>query len=301
MSAKLELLQKQISSGEDLSSIVRTMKALAATSVRQYEKAAESLDDYYGTVALGLTVVLSEGLNDIPTSIKPRSPIELFVVIGSDYGLAGRFNEQIVSYALHKYAINSTQDSTREDGKEEREKYLICVGEQVINRVVAEGIEPDVKYNVPGSISAITPLIQQLLESIEYFQANKGVESVLLIYNRPEAAGFKSISEMMLPVDYTRLQRDKVKWESRSLPLYTLPVEKLLSSLLRQYFFVSLYRACALSLAAENAARLAAMQSAEKNIDERLSQLRTGYQHERQAAITEELLDVISGFKALKK
>jgi len=80
-----------------------------------------------------------------------------------------------------------------------------------------------------------------------------------------------------------------------------MPPDRLLSALLRQYFFVSLYRACALSLAAENTSRLAAMQAAEKNINERLDELKTSYQHERQAAITEELLDIISGFKAVRR
>ncbi|MBM4235837.1 MAG: F0F1 ATP synthase subunit gamma, partial [Firmicutes bacterium] len=69
MSATLETLQKQIANGEDLSSIVKTMKALAATSVRQYEKAAESLDDYYHTVELGLSVVLSSEF-EIPAGRK---------------------------------------------------------------------------------------------------------------------------------------------------------------------------------------------------------------------------------------
>ena len=100
MSSTLETLQKQIAGGEDLSSIVRTMKALAATSVRQYEKAAEALDDYYHTVELGLSVVLSTPAETpvVPTS-DPNSPV-LLLVFGSDHGLAGRFNEQIVSYAL---------------------------------------------------------------------------------------------------------------------------------------------------------------------------------------------------------
>ncbi len=297
MSSKTELLQKQINSGEDLSSIVRTMKALAATSVRQYEKAAESLDDYYGTIALGLTVVLASDLQKTSSEFQTSLSNDLLIIIGSDYGLAGRFNEQIVSYI---FKDNQDVDDHASEGSEGK-NHIICVGEQVINRISDLEIGIAKKFNVPGSISAITPFTQQLLESIEYYRANEGVERVMLFYNRPTDTGYDSTSEMMLPVDYARLHKDKVKWESKSLPIYTIPAEKLLSALLRQYFFVSLYRACALSLAAENASRLAAMQSAEKNIDERLSQLRTAYQRERQAAITEELLDVISGFKALRK
>jgi F-type H+-transporting ATPase subunit gamma len=73
----------------------------------------------------------------------------------------------------------------------------------------------------------------------------------------------------------------------------------LLSRLLRQYFFVSTFRACAESQASEHASRLDAMQSAEKNQDERLDEVTTLYRRMRQEAITTELLDVVSGFEAV--
>jgi F-type H+-transporting ATPase subunit gamma len=63
--------------------------------------------------------------------------------------------------------------------------------------------------------------------------------------------------------------------------------------------FVSLFTACAESLASENASRIAAMQAAEKNIEQRLDELRGAFNLMRQSAITEELLDVVTGFEAL--
>ena len=297
MSVTLETLQKQIASGEDLSSIVRTMKALAATSVRQYEKAAESLDDYYHTVELGLSVVLSPSL-EIPANptLNQRKPA-LLLVFGSDHGLAGRFNEQIVSYALDDYRHETGE------GQEELspDRIIVGIGEQVINRISAAGVELAQTFNMPTSISAIAPFIQLLLERIEQWRSGEGVERVMLFYNRPLTGSFSPRAETLLPVSLSALRETRLKWESRSLPTFTMPPDRLLSALLRQYFFVSLYRACALSLAAENTSRLAAMQAAEKNINERLDELKTSYQHERQAAITEELLDIISGFKAVRR
>jgi F-type H+-transporting ATPase subunit gamma len=288
VSATLETLQKQISSGEDLSSIVRTMKALAATSVRQYEKAAESLDDYYHTVELGLSVVLSSNPANPRDAAVDLSKPTLILIFGSDHGLAGRFNEQIVTYTLEEYGVNNNS-------------LIFGIGEQVINRIGATEATLVKKFNMPTSISAITPFIQQLLQSIETWRTREGVENVLLFYNRPQVGGFTPQAETLLPVSLTELKATRLKWESRSLPTFSMPADQLLSSLLRQYFFVSLYRACALSLAAENTSRLAAMQAAEKNINERLEELKTGYQHERQAAITEELLDIVSGFKAVSR
>jgi F-type H+-transporting ATPase subunit gamma len=74
---------------------------------------------------------------------------------------------------------------------------------------------------------------------------------------------------------------------------------RLFSELTRQYLFVSLYRACAESMASENASRLASMQAAEGNIGERLDEFHAQLRNERQNSITEELLDIVSGFEAL--
>ena len=76
--------------------------------------------------------------------------------------------------------------------------------------------------------------------------------------------------------------------------------ENTLRALIREYLFVSIYKACAGSLAAENASRLEAMQRAEKNIDEMLNDLKQSYNRLRQSTIDEELFDVVSGFEALK-
>ncbi|MEI9896716.1 MAG: F0F1 ATP synthase subunit gamma [Chthoniobacter sp.] len=70
-------------------------------------------------------------------------------------------------------------------------------------------------------------------------------------------------------------------------------------ALVREYLFISLFRACAESLASENASRLAAMQRADKNIDEMLENLHGAFHRLRQSGIDEELFDVISGFEAL--
>lgn len=74
-----------------------------------------------------------------------------------------------------------------------------------------------------------------------------------------------------------------------------------LLAFVREYLFVSLFRACAESLASENASRLAAMQRAEKNIDELLEDLNRTFHRLRQSGIDEELFDVISGFEALRE
>jgi F-type H+-transporting ATPase subunit gamma len=93
----------------------------------------------------------------------------------------------------------------------------------------------------------------------------------------------------------------KKKWESKSLPIFRMDTDKIFSSLIREYLFVSLYRAFAESLASENASRLASMQNAEKNIEEQLQDLHVQFHRKRQMTITEELLDIVAGFEAMQE
>ena len=72
-------------------------------------------------------------------------------------------------------------------------------------------------------------------------------------------------------------------------------------SLISEYLFTSLFKACAESLASENASRLVAMQRAEKNIGDLLDDMNKKYHRLRQSSIDEELFDVVSGFEALNK
>jgi len=89
-------------------------------------------------------------------------------------------------------------------------------------------------------------------------------------------------------------------WPTGNLPEVMRSGTATLQALVREYLFVSLFRACAESLASENASRLAAMQRADKNIDELLADLNGAFHRLRQSGIDEELFDVISGFEALR-
>jgi hypothetical protein len=110
----------------------------------------------------------------------------------------------------------------------------------------------------------------------------------------------KPVSQRLLPFD-ALWQQDlaKDRWPTGKLPEIMCGGTATLRALIREYLFISLFRACAESLASENASRLAAMQRAEKNIDELLEDLNRTFHRLRQSGIDEELFDVISGFEAL--
>jgi F-type H+-transporting ATPase subunit gamma len=137
---------------------------------------------------------------------------------------------------------------------------------------------------------------------LEEWHFGAQIQHIYLFYNHyVSGAIYHPHSLRLLPVDQVWLDelRNR-KWESRSLPMYTLDFDGLFLALLREYLFVSLYRAFTESLASENASRLAAMQSAEKNIEEQLDEIHVAFHRQRQMTITEELLDIVAGYEAMK-
>ena len=135
-------------------------------------------------------------------------------------------------------------------------------------------------------------------------EARRGQGEVVelhLFYNRPTSgAAYEPINQRLLPLDETwRRKLAELPWPTKNLPEVIGGGTATLRALIREYLFVSLFRACAESLASENASRLAAMQRADKNIDELLEDLNGTFHRLRQTGIDEELFDVISGFEAL--
>jgi len=127
------------------------------------------------------------------------------------------------------------------------------------------------------------------------------VTELHLFYNRPSSgAVYAPVSQRLLPLDDSwRRKLAELPWPTGNLPEVMGVGTATLRALIREYLFVSLFRACAESLASENASRLAAMQRADKNIGELLEDLNGAFHRLRQSGIDEELFDVISGFEAL--
>ncbi len=286
----LERLIQRLDSFGDLRDIVGTMKSLSAASIHQYEQAVRSLADYRRTVELGLHIVLRE--SKLPPDRQPRKEGRLAAVIfGSDHGLCGRFNEEITQYALQR------MDSIPTDP----ERRILVVGQRASDLLVRADQPVTMALNLPGNANQISGIVQEILLHIDRWREDPGLDWLYLFHNRPSGrSSYRSVSLHLLPLHMERFHRlEERPWPSRNLPTYTMSREDLLSSLLRQYFFISLFRACAESQAAEHGSRLTAMQAAERNLDERIEELTGQYRRARQEAITTELLDVVAGFEAV--
>jgi len=296
MSGTLESLRRKIDGAGDLEGVVRSMKALAASSIGQYEKAVQSLDDYYRTVELALVaclhqagpVALAEG--EIPPHERPHEGKIGAVVFGSDQGLVGRFNEVIVEFAVHELKTLP--------GKIAK---IWAVGDRAHALLADTGVAPVDLLSVPTSVNAITSLVGQILIEIEAALEHGNVGEVYVFHNHPRfGAVYEPVSERLVPLDHTWQNKlAAMAWPTKNLPEVIEGAESALRAFVRGYLFVLLFQACAESLASENASRLAAMQRAEKNIADILEDLNRTFRRVRQESIDEELFDVISGFEAL--
>jgi F-type H+-transporting ATPase subunit gamma len=254
----------------------------------------QALGDYYRTVELGLGACFRASKPAVP-AVKRKRQTDTgaigAVVFGSDQGLVGQFNDVVADYAVKTLAALP--------GKPE----VWAVGERVHARLADASMPLMGLFSVPNSVQAITPLVGQIQIESEARRAKGEYARLYIFHNRPKTGAlYEPVGQRLLPLDAPwQAGLAKVSWPTKMLPEVMCSGTVTLRALIREYLFISLFRACAESLASENASRLAAMERADKNIDELLETLHTTFHRLRQAGIDEELFDVISGFEALSK
>jgi len=287
-----ESLQRKIQQSDDLGAVVRTMKAISASNISQYQKAAKALESYYQTVLLGIQAYLRNHDPDTQrvNFSRRKDPIPLFLVFGSDQGLVGPFNQTISEFA--------SGIIRRHQGRH----LLWVVGERVRFIMEDSGFRIDRAFNVPNSVGTITSLVGNLLANTDDILSEQRVTTLYPFFNRPHADGYTPVVRQLLPIEQEWSRKtSRQEWPSNNIPQLIGDPKATFSALFREYLFTSLYRACAFSMTSENTSRLNAMHRAEKNIGDLQTRLRQEYHELRQNAIDAELFDVIAGFNALKR
>ena len=292
MSGTIEGLTRKISGAADLEDVVRSMKALAASSIGQYQKAVHALEEYSTTVELALTACLRRarpGYDTTEAGAQKRRGIGA-IVFGSDQGLVGRFNETVV-----EYAVNTLKALPGPITK------VWPLGERIHALLVDTGMPTAGILPVPASVNAIAGLVGQILINVEAARENGDVVELYLFHNHPKSGSvYEPAGKRLLPLDLTwQKQLAAAPWPTKLPSEVIQGTSSPLRAFIREYLFVLLFQACAESLASENASRLAAMQRAEKNINGILEDLNLKLHRIRQESIDEELFDVISGYEAL--
>jgi len=270
------------------------MKGLAAVSINQYEHAVDAISRYYSSIEYGLQIILGthpelSHLYKLETRDDPRKIMA--IVFGAGQPMCGSFNEVMSSY-FRDWQVGL---------KSEHKIKIVAVGSRIMTNLNRHELTVDHYVEMPITIEHINETVQSLVMAIEQWRASEGFHEAHLFYNRPEAnSSYSPDRQQLLPIDADWLQAlSKEPWGGRSLPYYTMSANELLSALVKQLLFVSVYKALAESLSAENNSRLVAMQVAEKKIDEKIEELIKSFRSQRQINITEEILDVIASYEVL--
>ncbi len=289
----LKNIQQKIKTSTDLKSLVRIMKALAASNIHQYTNAQKSFSEYFRTIELGMQAVLQFGREKITLKeANAQGPIGC-ILLTSDLGLCGQFNHQIFSFFQKKQEEWKIFDA--------HFPFLILGEEKKEMETNLHSAEKRLSY--PISIAGIPALLHELLDAINQWIVQRDTHRIYLFYNKPTSANsYAPYVQKLLPLDslwfadlHTR------KWNSRSLPQFAIDSNVLFSALLQEYFFLVLYQAIIDSYISENVSRWQSMSIAEKHIADFTDDLKMQFHHQWQESITEEMLDIASGFEALRK
>lgn len=291
MTQTLENLEHQIRSMQGIRSVVHTMKTLSAINATPYERAARSIESYRDVVLGGMQAIVHGG-GTIDTTT-PESAERIFLAFGSDHGLCGNYNERIA---------DAVADSLEQSGT--RHYQILCVGSRVSDALDRLSIPVRDTLFTPANADGLARLAGELVTQVDSIRsaATAGAVSIELLYTTRLSNGEHEVKdERLLPLSAELVQRLQTEpYESNSLPWMRESADSLFASLIRHFLFAGVYRAAAEAMAAENAARLARMQQAERAVDDQLQLLADQTRTARQTQITEELMDVIVGFEALR-
>lgn len=290
MAQTLETLTRHSDTLTSIRGIVHTMKTLSAINAAPYEHAARSIEAYHQTILQGFAAFAHRtgGIN-----LRQEDAVEhLVIVFGSDHGLCGNYNEVLAG-------VVQVHCQSQTIGKQ----HLLCIGAQMNDALDDQGLLPEAVLLPPASADGIGRLAGDIVTRIDRFSRGQPLHHLavtLAFTQRGEHGTREPTIQSLLPLAPSLLQCEK-RWDSRSLPDYTMEADALLSSLIRSHIFASVFRASAEAMVTENSARLALMQQAEQSVDERIEVVEGELRSVRQTEITNELMDVIIGFEALKK
>lgn len=290
----LKDIRNRIQSVKNTQQITRAMKMVSAAKLRRAQQNIQNLRPYAKHI---LTVI-----NDIATTQRIQHPLlgtmtepkkVLLVVLTSDRGLAGGFNNNINRFAYKFYQDNQS--------KYEKMDFLF-IGRKAADFFRARKIQGvDTILNLAREVSygMAAKVADRLIE--EY--TSGGYDAIFLVYNEFKSAISQTVTqEQLLPVDTSKsslLGEDGKVAFSKDLIFEPEPGQ-IIDDLLKKHFAVQVYRAMCESVAAEHGARMAAMENATKNAGEMIRIMTLTYNKLRQASITTELIEITSGAEALK-
>ncbi len=277
MTERLAELESRISSVHELHEIVSAMRGLAAMRIQEAERSLASTRAYADIVRASLSRAISLLPETSRISTRSSRAPTGIILFGAEHGLAGDFNNRMIR-------------GIRKNGP----SLLFVVGTRGAIACRERGLSVAWSCPMATHVSTVTTTARRISEEL-YRRFSRGEVSGVGIVVARFDGGTRSTVRLrtLLPVD---LPPEKVR--TGLPPLVNLPPMDLVERMLEEYFFARLAHAAMESFASENAARLATMQAARRNVEEKLDDLRMAARAVRQEEITAELLDIVTGAEA---
>lgn len=289
--ANLKEVRTRISSVSSTQQITSAMKMVSAAKFRRAQNAIIGMRPY--------AAQLNEIISDIDTGDGVQTPYHVvrpvqkvvLVVVTSNKGLCGAFNSNVLKLAQQRI------EHWRSEGAEIR---LVCIGKKASEQMAKQKDLKQSSYDELLDAPDFDP-IATLADTLMDDFAEKRIDRVEIVYNQFKNSLSQVLScEQFLPVD-TSLSRSASKSGSANNDYIFEPTkEDILREMIPLTLRSTFYRVVLDSLAAEHGARMTAMQKATDNATELLKDLRLSYNKARQAAITNEIIEIVSGSEALK-
>src|SRR5215210_343009 len=299
-------IKNRIGSVKNIQKITRAMEMVAAARLRKAEQRIEALRPYASAIRR-MTRQAAEAAGDIPqlpilNEHESERRVGILLVTG-DRGLAGAFNSQII-----RAGIRAGNDYEAE-GKETR---YYASGRRGVSSLVFRGKEPAGQYTGFTDRPAYGDA-REIASDLMAAYVDGELDRVEILYNGYISPLTQKVTrETLLPLQHASIlesdddedehERDDEQEgpdQKRSLVEYEPDPEEILGRLVPAYVEISIYRALLESTASEHGARMTAMRNASENASEIIDDLTLQMNRERQAEITQEIMEVVAGAESL--
>ena len=294
----LKDIKTQINSVGSTKKITSAMKMVAASKLRRSQEKAEAARPYSSRLEEMLTSLASsalsgEGIIKLLTGTG-KDDNYLVVPVSADRGLCGGFNSSINKETFK--LMKSLEDQNKK-------VQLLTIGKKsrdFFNRIMKEKIiDSFVDTNVSGTGYEAALKISNKLQEL-YFEGT--FDKCILVYNKYKSVISQEVTQQQLiPLDVSSKSDDKNENEitDNSIYIYEPDEETILQDLLPKNVSIQIFKVLLESDAGEHGARMAAMDNATRNAGEMIDSLTLKYNRTRQAFITKELIEIISGAESI--
>lgn len=292
MSGALKEVRNRIKSVQSTQQITKAMKMVSAAKLRKAQDAITQMRPYAKKLQEMLSNIISNADGDISMNLATVRPVEkvLIIVVTSDRGLCGGYNSNLIKLARQtikeKYSAQSAKGNVE----------LLPIGKKGYEHFAKNNFKVEEHYwNIFSDISFEN--VQRASKFAMEAFASCQVDAVELIYSEfKNAATQRFVSEQFLPVAKT----EKIKGQKQQDFIFEPDKDILIEELMPKILNTQLYKAVLDANASEHGARMTAMDKATENANELLKALKISYNRARQAAITTELTEIVSGAAALQ-